>query len=319
MRSQEAWVEDLRSWAAADPDIVGIAISSDAGSVVVVAAEPARYLADRDWMGRFAAVEHTADGDWGVIRVRTTDGDEVEFGFTDEPRGGEGQRIVHDPRRLLRLAAIAAEPGAPQRETIHSACGRYERDVWLVPGPAGPLCVFLDAEFYLHDVKCLRLLRRELPPMSCVFVSFADAGARHADFTWNPHYARFIAEDVRAWAAQRGAVGASGDDVICGLSLSGLAAAHIALERPDAFSRALCQSASFWWLVDNPAPLPETRARMWLSVGSQETERDVSHAPTGLYQRVSQIEGVDHAGMLFEARGARVHRQVFSGGHAFAG
>src|SRR5262245_18068574 len=120
--------------------------------------------------------------------------------------------------------------------------------------------------------------------MCCLFVSNASHNARHEDYAWNPHYGRFIAEDARAWAAQRGANISEQKNVICGLSLGGLAAAHIAMDHPKVFSRALCQSGSFWWLMDHPAPLRQTRGRFWLSVGSEETERGVSHPPTGLFQ-----------------------------------
>jgi enterochelin esterase-like enzyme/predicted nucleotidyltransferase len=352
MDSLEALVQDLRTWGAADPNIIGIAIVGSRArgtakresdiDVVVVAAQPSQYFSQTDWMRQFGILGHSADEDWGLVRsrrVQYTDGKEIEFEFADErwtrvspvdPGTSEvvrnGLRVVYDPKRLLRLVSIAAEPEAPQRDTIKSSCGRYERDVWLLPGPSDqshPLCVFLDGEFYLHDVKCLPVLRnawrnRELAPMCCLFVSYAGTNARHEDYAWNPHYGEFIAEDARAWAAQHAANISERNNVICGLSLSGLAAAHIAMDHPNVFSRALCQSGSFWWLMDHPTRLRQTRGRFWLSVGSEETERGVCHPPTGLFQRVSQIEGVEYAVRAFEACGARVHHHVYSGGHVFA-
>src|SRR5262249_1785617 len=155
-------------------------------------------------------------------------------------------------------------------------------------------------------------------PMCCLFVSYASANARHDDYLWSQYYGRFIVEDARSWATQHGTNISERNSVICGLSASGLAAAQIAMDHPDAFSRALCQSGSFWWLIDHPTPLRQTRARFWLSVGSEETECGVSHPPTGIFQRVSQIEGVDYAVRAFEACGARVRHHIYSGGHAFA-
>jgi hypothetical protein len=52
-------------------------------------------------------------------------------------------------------------------------------------------------------------------------------------------------------------------------------------------------------------------------VGTEETETEVSHPPTGLLQRVSQIEGVERAARLLRSRGAIVHTNRYVGGHAF--
>jgi predicted alpha/beta superfamily hydrolase len=61
------------------------------------------------------------------------------------------------------------------------------------------------------------------------------------------------------------------------------AAAFITLRRPAVFSNALCQSGSFWWLADHHVDLPATHARFWLSVGSEETDTQISHPPTGCF------------------------------------
>jgi iron(III)-enterobactin esterase len=59
-------------------------------------------------------------------------------------------------------------------------------------------------------------------------------------------------------------------------------------------------------------------ARFWLSVGTQEIETGVHHPPTRLFQRVSQIEGVERAARFFESLGGTVHHNLYSGGHAFS-
>jgi len=233
---------------------------------------------------------------------------------------GEGFRIVYDPRRLLRCLAIAARPDRPERHEIRSACGRYERQVWLAPARSdGPhaLAVFLDGEFYLHDVDCLPVIREHAPSLTCAFVSFRDAESRHTDYTCQAPYSRFIAEDLVAWAKRRDGRITAHEHLICGLSLSGLAAAYTALQHPSAFAAALCQSGSFWWLADHDMSLPTTSGRFWLSVGTEETETNVTHPPTGLVQRVSQIEGAERAARALASRGATVHYNLFSGGHAF--
>jgi len=123
---------------------------------------------------------------------------------------------------------------------------------------------------------------------------------------------------VVGWAKQHDEGIAGPDRLICGVSLSGLAAAYTVMQHPEAFSSALCQSGSFWWLADNAALSSSTSARIWLSVGTQEIERGVRHPPTGLFQRVSQIEGVESAVRSFESLGGVVHYNLYSGGHAFS-
>jgi enterochelin esterase family protein len=237
-----------------------------------------------------------------------------------------GLRVVYDPRGLLRTLAIAARPDRPERHVLRSTCGRYERRVWFVPGLSDgrhELAVFLDGELYLHDMDCLPVIREHMTAggalsMSCVFVSFQDSASRHQDCTCNAEYSRFIAEDVVAWAKERDERITGTDHLICGVSLGGLAAAYTVMQHPEAFSSALCQSGSFWWLADNAMLFPPTRARFWLSVGTEEIETGVSHPPTGLFQRVSQIEGVEAAARSFESRGGTVHQNRYPGGHAFS-
>lgn len=215
---------------------------------------------------------------------------------------------------------------ALEHHHIRSACGEYVRAASLWPGPRSQrhrLCVVLDAELYLEKVDCIPIIDDAvrcgaIPAMTCLFVSHQSAEARHEDYVCNPRYARFIAEDTVRWARERNEAVTGGGNLICGLSLSGLAGAHIVLSHPDVFSHALCQSGSFWWLVGKERSWPRTSARMWLSVGDQETETRVSHPPTGLFQEVSQIEGVEEAARRFETLGATVKHSRFSGDHGWA-
>lgn len=212
-----------------------------------------------------------------------------------------------------------------EEQQITSADGEYTRTVWLASPIADEphsLGVFLDGEFYLKRMASLSVIESliasaTVPPLTSVFVSHVDGVNRHADMTCNPRYARFIAEDVVNWARQRHPQIACGGHLLAGVSLSALAAAHAATLYPSVFSTCLCQSGSFWWLADHEIELPATRAKFWLSVGDQETATDVSHPPTPLLQRVSQIDGVADAANRLRAAGGEVRHCVFSGGHAF--
>ncbi len=159
--------------------------------------------------------------------------------------------------------------------------------------------------------------RGAIPPLSLIFVSHLNGAARHQDLTCNPRYSRFIAEDVVEWARGRNSQIGTGNNLICGVSLSGLSAAYIPLLYPSVFSHALCQSGSFWWLADHQVEFPATHAKFWLSVGSDETATGLSHPPSGLLQRISQIEGVESAARRLKLLGGTVRYEVFKGGHGF--
>ena len=217
-----------------------------------------------------------------------------------------------------------------QSHVIASSSGEYSRNVWYQPGPDGeshPLCVFLDGEHYLRDMDALPLINAliasgDVPAMSLLFVSHvssdptnADYNCRHVDYTCNVRYSKFIADDVVKWAKRRNANIQNKDNMICGVSLSGLASAYITFQYPEIFSSALSQSGSFWWLAGKNVVWPPTKAKFWLSVGDQETASNVIHA-RGLRQEESQIAGVEQAARKFTSLGGTVNYAKYSGGHA---
>lgn len=212
--------------------------------------------------------------------------------------------------------------------TITSSEREYTRPAWLVAGPetAHSLCVLLDGEHYRDGVQALPIVetlmqRGSIPPMTLLFVSHGGSAARHADYVGDPQFARFVAEDVVGQARARVPSLAAEGHLICGLSLSGFAAAHVALLYPDRFPAALCQSGSFWLEPEAFAQLtrqrPPVKTRFWLSVGDEETATNVSHPPTGLFQAITQIAGVERARDVLAGTGGDVRYHLFRGGHAF--
>ena len=205
----------------------------------------------------------------------------------------------------------------------------YTRTVWFSAGPRQinhPLCVFLDGEHYLEGISAPSILEELtasglIPQMSFAFVSHNGAKARHEDYTCNDRFARYVSEDIFLWAKNRVPSISSNGNLICGVSLSGLASAHIALTFPHLFSLSLCQSGSFWWERQRFASLAHghtaTGLRLWLSVGNEETEENATHPPTGMRQEFSQITGVQSAVDVLRASGAEVKHHVFNGGHAY--
>jgi enterochelin esterase-like enzyme len=205
--------------------------------------------------------------------------------------------------------------------------GEYARQAWLLSAPTPQkICVFMDGEFYIQKMNAPALIgdlqdKGMMPALACVFISQVGGKERHADYTCNSRYARFIAENVLAWMRDRFGVIDRKDHLIAGTSLSGLEAAYIALTYPQAFSAALCQSGSFWWnkewLKDHAADLPATGGKFWISVGNKEIESGVSHPPTGLRQEATQVAASENFVRVLRAKGIPVNYNLYPGGHEF--
>lgn len=203
----------------------------------------------------------------------------------------------------------------------------YARLVRLSRGPSDrkhPLCLVLDGEIYWRDLEAVPAFQGvtdSLPSgMTIAYVGHVSALDRHRDFTANEDYARFIGERVVPWLQDEVAGLSEAGHAVVGLSLSGLMAVHVALRYPQHFNACVSQSGSHWWdyesfgeTVKRHAPV---RGRFWLSVGSQETQTDVHHPPTGLHQKVSQVDGVQRAVQALSQAGGVVHYHEFEGGHA---
>lgn len=214
-----------------------------------------------------------------------------------------------------------------QEFRVTSSCGEYTRRVWLSEGgPSGVaqrLCLLLDGEFIMEQMDVLPEIERlvedpSVPAMRYLFVSYVDPETRHKDYICNPRYARFIAEDVVAWARRQVPTLEAKEHLLCGVSLSGLCAAYTTLQHPEVFSFVLSQSGSFWWEHEAFAEMARgcapVEGRFWLSVGDQETDENVAHTPA-LFQEISQIAGVTKAASVLEGVGAQVHVNQYAGGH----
>jgi len=210
---------------------------------------------------------------------------------------------------------------------VESSSGKYSRRVWLLNAASGipeRIGVFLDGEYYVNkmDAPATLISLQEsgaIPPMLCVFVSHVNGEARHFDLTCNPEYSDFIATDVVRWLRERNSAIPAQHHFIAGPSLGGLAAAYLALSRPEVFSYCLSHSGSFWWkdewLVDNLGQMPASKNKFWLSVGDKEIETGVSHPPTGMRQDVTQVAACGRLATGLMAKGHAVHYDLYHGGH----
>jgi enterochelin esterase family protein len=199
------------------------------------------------------------------------------------------------------------------------------RKVWMSsPELIAPqrAILFLDGELYIERVNAPQVVRRlqaahSLPPVLCIYVSCHGAAARHADFTCNMAYADFVAHDVIAWLTHR--FPDLNQFVLAGLSLSGLAAASLAIQFPKVFRNVICQSPSFWWKQEQfRSMLPRaqgTEPEFWISVGDRELDTNVIHPPTGLLQQATQVESCERTCDALRSLGYRASLRTFSGGH----
>ena len=184
------------------------------------------------------------------------------------------------------------------------------------------LCLFLDAEFYLEKMNTIKILENLItkgliPNMAFLFVSNQDAERRHFDYTCSEEYANYIVNDVFLWCKNILPSITEKQHMICGLSLSALQSAFTMLNHGNRFPYCLAQSGSFWWneewLSKN---IPEnSKGKIWVSVGNKETSFNINHAPTSLYQGVSQIVGVQNFVSKLKENRLTVHYEIYEGGH----
>ena len=212
-----------------------------------------------------------------------------------------------------------------ERRTVRSQILKRDIDVWTWCEDAcapGRLCIFLDGEFYTERMSLAdwgeRTVRSGADPCSFLFVSHGNAEARQRDFTCSEDYTRFLVDELVPWGRAQG-IGDERLALITGLSLSGLAAAYAALISPETFEVAICQSPSAWWrdewLQHAIQSMPRPLCRFWISVGTRETEADIEHPPTALYQGVSQRASCRRLATRLSELGAEVRFREFDGGH----
>lgn len=224
-----------------------------------------------------------------------------------------------------------ANPGSVIKLEEHVLSGHgYTRIVRLKRGPATiphHLCLFLDGEHYWRDMNVLPLLERlvdegKLKPMTFAFVGHVSAADRVVDYTCNEDYAAFINDDVVPWLSKEVSALNTWRSTVVGLSLSGLMASYLTLHEESSFQNCISQSGSYWWKSGWFAEWAKKQghdyAHFWLSVGDQETETNIDRPHLGLFQKISQIEGVERTATALREIGAEVFVHHFAGGHDLA-
>jgi enterochelin esterase-like enzyme len=219
-------------------------------------------------------------------------------------------------------------------ETIHTIRSAYlenERLVWVREPETNlntdHLFVFLDGELYRERVEANAVIDKllandEIANAWFVFVSMESVESRWRECPCYPPFAKFIVEELLVWLeGHYPGITAARRRTLVGLSYTGLAAAFVAKEFPDAFQKIIAQSGSFWSddcrLIDEFQRISRRSSTgFYLDVGRQETQQNVRHREDVL-QVVSQIDAVRRFRDVLQERGYLVKYTEFDGGHDF--
>jgi len=158
--------------------------------------------------------------------------------------------------------------GTVSEQTFTSEHLGNERAIWIYT-PAGyeelsEPCRLL---FHFDGDRCLDvhnlpaildslIAGKEIPPVIAVMIANVD---RNRDLPCNQAMADALANELIPMLRREYRIASGPESVVAiGQSYGGLAAAWVALRRPDAIGNAYCQSGSFWWLPSERPLAPPT-------------------------------------------------------------
>jgi enterochelin esterase family protein len=201
---------------------------------------------------------------------------------------------------------------APRTAWIHQAKSCEAKDC----------LIFLDGELFTSRVKAPEILHGAqsagtLPAFNCVYLSSVNALNRQIEYICDESFASFLATDLPQWIERE--LGEHERRFLCGLSLSALQAVFTALRAPGVFAGVLSQSPSAWWqdewLAGFVTAAGQNANRFWISVGTHEVQEHVSHPPTPLIQKTSQLASVRRLAKRMTEAGHLIHCNEYDGGH----
>lgn len=209
-----------------------------------------------------------------------------------ESEGGLVTPYRHDPRPLVRRGEL-------RRFTLFDSTYRRSRIVWVyTPADYSPsvkpgydLIVAFDGADYRDTIPLPMILDTLIasgraPAFVAVLVDDSSSAVRLGDLANQPRFAEFLGGQLVPWVRRGWNVTSDPKrTIVTGSSAGGLAAANVALARPDIFGNVLAQSGAFWrgnegsndapfeWLTARVASLPRRDVRFLLDVGTLETIR----------------------------------------------
>ena len=160
-----------------------------------------------------------------------------------------------------------------------------------------------------------------LPPVVAVLVPSIDSQTRARELAGNDRYADVLADELLPQvAAHLGIDPDPARTVLAGASYGGLAAATVAMRRPDAFGNVLSMSGSFWWAPEDA----QTEGTPW--VAQQIAARDRLPLRFFLSAGLFETARADTGGILETSRSLRdilrlkgyaVDWRTYAGGHDY--
>ena len=152
-----------------------------------------------------------------------------------------------------------APAGRVEQLSFRSAVFANERPIWVYVPPgyekvASPWFMLLfDAWEYLPINRAPIVLDNllaagKIPPMVVAFVDSLDVWTvRTNEMQSNPMFPTFVSDELVPWLASQYRFDVDpARRIVGGTSLGGLAAAFVAINRPETFGNVLSQSGSFW-------------------------------------------------------------------------
>lgn len=229
-------------------------------------------------------------------------------------------RLIHpkdtyDPTSRERVESVIELPAAPPHPWIRQQAGvprgkvelhhiqsRILDDkypIWIYSPPdyaadekPHSLLVLFDGWDHLELIPTPTTLDNllfdgSIRPTVAVLVGSPNTEVRMRDLTCHQPFAEFLADELIPWVHRHHRITTDpGHTIVGGVSSGGLAAAFVALKRPDLFGNVLSQSGAFWWKPEeNTEPewvtrqfiaAPRLPLRFYMTVGSMEPDSQLS-------------------------------------------
>ena len=242
--------------------------------------------------------------------VNAKPGENPQQSARTDPLNPRGMEISLDENGTAKVKySIAAMPGAPDESWIvkhpdttagsvsqhpfKSSILHNQRKIWVYTPPGYvasaqigyPLIVLFDGFTYQNGIPGPIILDNlihaaKIPPMIAVLIGDA-RNARSFDLGYNPAFVEFLSKEVLPWVHEHWNVTRDPEkSIVGGYSFGGLAAAFVALRRPDLFGNVLSQSGAFWrgidkdtkweWLTGQYEAAPKLPIRFFLEAGVLE-------------------------------------------------
>jgi enterochelin esterase family protein len=285
---------------------------------VVLMAQPDGIAAPRDPRSHLSALTGTdiwyrtheipSDGEFSYVFAidppLNASGGALAATFRPDPLNPLQYRILTGPiRSIARMPGVETNPwvddrhapaGEMREHTITSSILETgsRRRLWVYRSPGRfehpNLLVFLDGATYANAMPTRRVLDNlvaagKIGPTIAVFVADGDGDGWKTDLYFSEQFVSFLTNELLPWVEIE--YGFSAEPTRTGIggeSIAGLTAAFVALRRPDAFTKVLAQSASFWlnnreadngepeWLARQFLQAPKLKLSFWLDVGAME-------------------------------------------------